>query len=72
MTLGCTSPEDVIRAIKDHEVEIVDLRFTDLPGMWQHISYPAGAIDVEASTRGSASTAPRSAAFRRSTTATCC
>ena len=52
MTLGCTSPEDVIRAIKDHEVEIVDLRFTDLPGMWQHTSYPAGAIDVEAIDEG--------------------
>ena len=50
MMLGCTSAEDVIKAIKDQDVEIVDLRFTDLPGMWQHTSYPSGHIkanDIE-------------------------
>ncbi len=41
MTLGCKSADDVIKAIKDHDVEMVDLRLTDLPGMWQHTSYPA-------------------------------
>jgi glutamine synthetase len=52
MMLGCTSPEDVIKAIKDNGVEMVDLRFTDLPGMWQHTSFPARAIDVEAVDEG--------------------
>src|SRR5918996_1459733 len=52
MTLGCKSPEDVIKAIKDNDVKIVDLRFTDLPGMWQHTSFPARAIDVEAVDEG--------------------
>ena len=43
MMLGCKTPDDVIKAIKEHGVEMVDLRFTDLPGMWQHTSFPAGA-----------------------------
>ena len=52
MMLGCKTPDDVIKAIKDHGVEMVDLRFTDLPGMWQHTSFPAGAIDAEAVDQG--------------------
>ena len=52
MMLGCKTPDDVIKAIKDQGVEMVDLRFTDLPGMWQHTSFPAGAIDVEAVDEG--------------------
>ncbi|MEM7022945.1 MAG: type I glutamate--ammonia ligase [Pseudomonadota bacterium] len=47
MTLGCSTPEDVAKAIKDNDVEIVDIRFTDLPGMWQHTSYPATAFDAD-------------------------
>ena len=47
MTLGCSSPEDVIKAIKDNDVQIVDLRFTDLPGMWQHTSFPATAFKAD-------------------------
>jgi glutamine synthetase len=52
MTLGCSSPEDVIRAIKDNDVQMVDLRFTDLPGMWQHTSFPATAFKAEAVDEG--------------------
>ncbi len=52
MMLGCTSAEDVIKAVKDHDVQIIDLRFIDLPGMWQHTSYPSGAIDAEAIEEG--------------------
>jgi glutamine synthetase len=52
MTLGCKSPEDVIKAIKDNDVKIVDLRFTDLPGMWQHTSFPAAVFKAEAVDEG--------------------
>ncbi len=48
MSLGCTTPADVMRAIKDQGVEIVDLRLTDLPGMQQHTSYPATMFEEEA------------------------
>jgi glutamine synthetase len=32
------TPEDIAKLIKDNGVKIVDLRFTDLPGLWQHFS----------------------------------
>ena len=32
---------DVLNLIKDNEVQIVDLRFADLPGLMQHFSIPA-------------------------------
>src|SRR6266516_626712 len=38
-TTGAT-PADVIRKAKDAGVQVVDLRFTDLPGTWQHFSTP--------------------------------
>ncbi len=31
-------PEDVAKLIKDNGIQIIDLRFTDLPGLWQHFS----------------------------------
>ncbi len=35
------SPADVIRLVRETGVEVVDVRFTDLPGTWQHFSLPA-------------------------------
>lgn len=32
--------EDVFKLIKEKEVKMVDLRFTDLPGIWQHFTIP--------------------------------
>ena len=32
---------DVIKLIKDQGIQIVDTRFTDLFGGWQHYSLPA-------------------------------
>ena len=32
------TPDAVVEMIKQHQIEIVDLRFTDLPGLWQHFS----------------------------------
>jgi len=29
---------DVTTLIKRHNIQIVDLKFTDLPGLWQHFS----------------------------------
>lgn len=40
MTLGCKTAADVMKAIKDEGVDMVDVRLTDMMGMWQHISYP--------------------------------
>src|SRR5439155_124249 len=35
-----TSPKDVLARAKKEGVQIVDLRFVDLPGTWQHFSIP--------------------------------
>ncbi len=34
-------PADVLKLAKEKDVRIVDLRFMDLPGLWQHFSVPA-------------------------------
>jgi len=34
------SPADVIRRAKEAGVQVVDVKFTDLPGTWQHFSVP--------------------------------
>src|SRR5437667_4198196 len=34
------SPADVVRKAKEAGVQVVDLKFTDLPGTWQHFSIP--------------------------------
>lgn len=52
MTLGCKTPSDVLKAIKDQGVEMVDLRITDVPGIWQHVSYPAPAFGESSITEG--------------------
>ncbi|MEX3964083.1 type I glutamate--ammonia ligase [Paraburkholderia sp. EG286B] len=32
------SPQQVIELLREHRIQIVDLKFTDLPGLWQHFS----------------------------------
>jgi glutamine synthetase len=34
------TPQEVAKFIKDKEIQIVDLKFNDLPGLWQHFSIP--------------------------------
>ncbi len=45
MPLELEKPGDCLHAIREHRVAFVDLRFSDLFGMWQHFSVPAGAVD---------------------------
>jgi glutamine synthetase len=42
-TMG-TSAKDIIKRIKDEEIEWVDVRFTDPKGKWQHLTMCAGVI----------------------------
>src|SRR4029077_9296868 len=45
-SVGCAreaivaDPKTVLEFAKKNDVRILDLRFTDLPGLWHHISYP--------------------------------
>src|SRR4029079_18804833 len=52
MPYNCKTPEDVLRAIKNDKIEMIDLRFTDLPGLWQHFSVPPDALDHDSFTGG--------------------
>src|SRR5215203_4156208 len=52
MPYDCKTPDDVLRTITDDKIEMVDLRFTDLPGLWQHFSVPPGALDLDSFTEG--------------------
>jgi len=37
----------VFRLIKDHNIKVVDLKFNDLPGLWQHFSIPVEELDPD-------------------------
>src|SRR2546422_9568831 len=41
------SPADVVRKVKEAGVQVVDLRFTALPGTWQHFSIPLKELSEE-------------------------
>ncbi len=40
-----TSPREVIERARSLGVKVVDLRFVDLPGTWQHFSIPVGELE---------------------------
>ena len=46
------SAKDIVKRIKDEEIEWVDVRFTDPKGKWQHLSMAAGVIDEDALEEG--------------------
>ena len=46
------SPAEVVRLVKDEGIEVVDLRFCDLPGLMQHFSLPAHTLTEEMFTEG--------------------
>ena len=35
------NPKEVLQIIKQEKVKIVDFKFMDFPGTWQHFSVPA-------------------------------
>src|SRR5258708_19720830 len=39
------TPKDVLKMAKEKGVRIVDLRFIDLPGLWQHFSIPVSELN---------------------------
>ena len=36
---------DVMKLAKEKDIKMVDLRFSDLPGQWQHFTIPAHRLD---------------------------
>jgi len=52
MSLNCNSPEDVLKAIKENDVKMVDVRFTDPRGKWQHLAIDSAMVDDDFFTDG--------------------
>ena len=41
------TPADVMNMIKENEIKMVDVKFVDMPGTWQHFSVPAAMFEEE-------------------------
>ena len=39
--------QGVLDLIRERGIQMVDLKFTDLPGTWQHFSLPAGSLSED-------------------------
>ncbi len=39
--------QKVLELIRQRGIQVVDVKFTDLPGQWQHFSIPAASLDEE-------------------------
>lgn len=50
--MALKTAEDVLKYIKDEEVQFVDIRFTDVPGIEQHFTIPASVLDEDAIKEG--------------------
>jgi glutamine synthetase len=46
------NPDEVLRFISEEDVQFVDVRFCDLPGVMQHFTYPASRFDESVFTEG--------------------
>lgn len=40
-----TTPQEILKKIKDENIKIIDLKFIDMPGIWQHCSFYYDQID---------------------------
>jgi len=47
MVASKADPKSVLEFAKQNNVQILDLRFTDLPGLWHHVSYPIDQLSEE-------------------------
>lgn len=42
------TPQDVLKLIQEEDIKIIDLKFIDMPGIWQHCSFYYDQIDESA------------------------
>lgn len=40
-----STPQDVLKMIQEQNIKIIDLKFIDTPGIWQHCSFYYDQID---------------------------
>ena len=48
------TPEEVLQFAREHGAKMVDFKFVDLPGTWQHFSVPLRELEVETFVEGKA------------------
>ncbi|AFY69599.1 L-glutamine synthetase [Thalassoporum mexicanum PCC 7367] len=46
------TPQEVLQMIKEQNIQIIDLKFIDMPGIWQHCSFHVSLIDEDVFTDG--------------------
>ena len=49
---GFTNADDVIKFCRDNGIQMVDLKFTDVPGTFQHVSIPVGELKPDVFVEG--------------------
>ena len=48
------TPEEVLQFAREHSARMVDFKFVDLPGTWQHFSVPMRELEEETFVEGKA------------------
>ncbi|MDB5303773.1 MAG: Glutamine synthetase type, partial [Phycisphaerales bacterium] len=46
------TPRDVLKLCEQKEVQFVDLRFMDFPGLWQHTTLPVSELTIDSFSHG--------------------
>ena len=52
MKFNCKNYNELFQSVKDFDVKMVDLRFTDLPGTTQHFTIPIKFLSEEVFSEG--------------------
>ncbi len=47
-----TTPQDVLKMIQEQNIQMIDLKFIDMPGTWQHLTVHKSQIDETSFTDG--------------------
>jgi len=47
MKFNCSTPSELLKEIKDLEIKMVDMRFTDMPGTTHHFTIPIKFLDED-------------------------
>ncbi|MBW4583909.1 type I glutamate--ammonia ligase [Aetokthonos hydrillicola Thurmond2011] len=47
-----TTPQEVLKLIQDQNIQMIDLKFIDMPGIWQHLTVHKDQIDESSFTDG--------------------
>ena len=64
------TPAEILAEIKEKDVKYVDVRFTDIRGAMQHVTFDIALVDEEFLTDGTMFDGSSSPAGRRSTSRT--